>query len=210
MLLAEGLEHGYGARTVLSVPRWEVPAGARRAVVGPSGSGKTTLLAILAGLVRPARGVLRVDGIDVHGLEASALDLWRARSVGVVMQSPHLLAPLDALENVTVAQYLAGQAIDARRAQELLAALGVGERAMAKPGQLSRGEQQRVAIARAVINRPKLLLADEPTANLDDASCAAVLDLFERVAGDAILVIATHDTRVKARYEERLELGLAA
>jgi putative ABC transport system ATP-binding protein len=210
MLELEGLEHAYGARTVLSVGRWEVASGARRAVVGPSGSGKTTLLAILAGLVRATRGTLRVDGIAVGSLGAAALDRWRARHVGIVMQSPHLLPPLDAVENVTLAQHLAGEAVDAGRARGLLDTLGVGGRARAKPAELSRGEQQRVAIARAVVNRPKLLLADEPTANLDDAACAAVLDLFERAAGEAILIVATHDARVKARYPERLELGGAA
>jgi len=210
MLLVEGLEHAYGTRLVLAVARWEVPAGARRAVVGPSGSGKTTLLAILGALVMPTRGRLRVDGADVSAMSPAARDRWRARNVGLIMQTPHLLAPLDAVENVTAAQYLAGQEVDSRRARELLDALGVGGRAAARPRQLSRGEQQRVAIARAVVNRPRLLLADEPTANLDDASCTAVLDCLERAAGEAILVIATHDARVKARYAERLELGLAA
>jgi putative ABC transport system ATP-binding protein len=122
------------------------------------------------------------------------------------MQTPHLLAPFDAVENVVAAQYFAGEKPEAARAAQLLASLGVGDRAHARPHQLSRGEQQRVAIARAVINRPRLLLADEPTANLDDGACAGVLDLFEQVAGDAMFVVATHDARVKARYAQRLEL----
>jgi putative ABC transport system ATP-binding protein len=209
MLRVEALGHAYGGRSVLDVARWEVPGGARRAVAGPSGSGKTTLLAILAGLVRPGRGSVHVAGTEVSALAPAALDRWRAGNVGVVMQTPHLLGPLDACENVTAAQYLAGTKPDRRQAAALLEQLGIGTRAGAKPHQLSRGEQQRVAIARAVINRPKLLLADEPTANLDDASCDAVLDLFERAAGDAIFIVATHDARVKARYPERLELGRA-
>jgi len=210
MLVVEGIEHAYGGRTVLSVPQWIVPAGARRAVVGASGSGKTTLLAILAGLVRPLRGSFHVDGVAIPALAPAALDRWRARNVGIVMQSPHLLAPLDALENVTAAQYLAGGAVDEQRAGALLAELGVGARARARPDRLSRGEQQRVAIARAVVNRPRLVLADEPTANLDDAACVAVLDLFERVAGEAILIVATHDARVKGRYGDSLALGAPA
>ncbi len=144
MLLVEDLEHAYGARIVLSVARWEVPAGARRAVVGRSGSGKTTLLAILAGLVRATRGTLRVDGLAISPLGVAALDRWRARHVGIVMQSPHLLAPLDAVENVVLAQHLAGETVDAGRARGLLDTLGVGGRARAKPSQMSRGEQQHV------------------------------------------------------------------
>lgn len=210
MLLVEGLAHAYGGRTVLSVPRWEVPDAARRAVVGRSGSGKTTLLAILAGLLCPEQGSCMLDGADITRMAPAALDRWRAKNVGIVMQVPHLLAPLNASENVMAAQYLGGESPDARRAGELLESLGVGERAGARPHQLSRGEQQRVAIARAVVNRPRLLLADEPTANLDDESCVAVLDLFERVAGDAVFVVATHDARVKARYADRLELGASA
>jgi putative ABC transport system ATP-binding protein len=207
MLLVEALGHDYAGRSVLDVARWDVPGGARRAVAGPSGSGKTTLLAILAGLIRPGRGSVRVGDIEVSSLSPAALDRWRAGNVGLVMQTPHLLGPLDASENVTAAQYLAGEKPDPQRAAGLLGQLGLAARTHAKPHELSRGEQQRVAIARAVINKPKLLLADEPTANLDDASCEAVLDLFERAAGDAIFIVATHDARVKARYAERLELG---
>ncbi len=206
MLVVDGLEHAYGGRTVLALARWELAPGARCAVVGPSGSGKTTLLAILAALLRPARGTFRVDGTDVTGLAPAALDRWRARNVGIVMQSPHLLAPFSALENVMAAQYFAGERPDRGRSLALLEAIGVGALADARPHRMSRGEQQRIAIARAVVNRPKLLLADEPTANLDDASCEAVLDLLDRVAEDAILVVATHDARAKARHAQRLEL----
>ncbi len=206
MLLAEGLEHAYAGRTVLALPRWELAPGARCAVVGASGSGKTTLLAILAALLQPKRGSVRVGETEVTALAPAALDRWRARNVGIVMQTPHLLAPFDAVENVVAAQYFAGEKPEPARAAQLLATLGTGDRAHARPHQLSRGEQNRVAIARAVINRPRLLLADEPTANLDDGACAAVLGLFEQVAGDAVFVVATHDARVKARYAQRLEL----
>ena len=207
MLRVEGLEHAYGTRTVLSLAAWALPASGRCAVLGPSGSGKTTLLAILAALQRPTRGAVRVGDDELTALPATALDRWRARHVGMVMQVPHLLAPFTALENVTLAQSLAGAPPDVPRALALLERLGVAHRAKARPRQLSRGEQQRVAIARAVVNRPRLLLADEPTANLDDASCAAVLELFEAVAGEAVLIVATHDARVKARFAERLLLG---
>ena len=207
MLRVEGLEQAYDGRAVLSLAAWSVPARGRCAVVGPSGSGKTTLLSILSALQAPTRGSVRVGEDEVTALPAAARDRWRARHVGVVMQVPHLLAPFSSLENVVAAQYLAGMPQDPARARQLLETLGVGHRAAARAHQMSRGEQQRVAIARAVVNRPRLLLADEPTANLDDASCAAVLDLFETVAEDAVLVIATHDARVKARFAERLQLG---
>lgn len=210
MLRVEGLEQAYAGRTVLSLAAWSLPPRGRCAVVGPSGAGKTTLLAVLAALLRPTRGSVRVGEDEITALPAAALDRWRARRVGVVMQVPHLLAPFTALENVTAAQYLAGEPQDPGRARRLLEMLGVGHRAAARTHQMSRGEQQRVAIARAVVNRPALLLADEPTANLDDASCDAVLGLFEAVAEDAILVVATHDARVKARFADRLELGTPA
>jgi len=207
MLLVAELAQVYGSREVLSVPRWEVADGGRCAVVGRSGSGKTTLLGILAALRTPTRGSFSLDGTEVPRLAPPARDRWRARHVGIVMQVPHLLAPFSAMENLLAAQTLSGARPDPARARALLAELGVGHRAAARPHQLSRGEQQRVAIARAVVNRPRLLLADEPTANLDDEACESVMALLEHAAGEAILVVATHDARVKSRFASRLDLG---
>ena len=137
------------------------------------------------------------------------LDSWRGRTVGLVPQKLHLVGSLTVLQNLLLAPYLAGLPCDESRASGLLDGLSLKEKAHAYPRHLSHGQAQRVAIARAVMNRPRLLLADEPTANLDDAHCAQALDLLEAQATEcgATLLVATHDQRAKAKFERRLELA---
>jgi ABC-type lipoprotein export system ATPase subunit len=186
------LRHRYGAREVLRLERFEAAQGEKWLVLGPSGSGKSTLLHILAGLLRPTSGTVKV-----------------ARPIGIVPQKLHLISSLSVEDNLLLAQYMAGAKQEPARAAQVLAGVGLGDRAGAHPHQLSHGQAQRVAVARAVMNRPKLLIADEPTSNLDDAHCAAALDLLEAQAAEcgATLIVATHDARAKARFEHRLELG---
>jgi putative ABC transport system ATP-binding protein len=188
----KGVRHRYGARTALSLERFEAAQGDKWLVLGPSGSGKSTLLHILAGLLKPSEGSVQV-----------------ARPIGIVPQKLHLIASLTVEQNLLLAQYLAGVREEPVRAAQVLAGVGLAERAQARPHQLSHGQAQRVAVARAVMNRPKLLIADEPTSNLDDAHCAAALDLLEAQAAacGATLVVATHDARAKGRFQHRLELG---
>ncbi len=152
--------------------------------------------------------MVEVDGQDLAALSPSARDRFRGRHVGVVLQQFHLLPTLTALQNLTVAQRIAGLAVDGAAAHAMLAALGVDDRAHAHPHQLSVGQQQRVAIARALVNRPQLLLADEPTSNLDDDAAAVVADLLLDTARreHVALVIATHDTRLKTRIARQLAL----
>ena len=211
MIALRGVVHRYGASTVLELAQWSVAAGERWLVLGPSGSGKTTLLHILAGLVRPAAGELRIYQKDVLALRGAALDRWRAATVGIVLQALHLVPHLSVRDNLRLAQYLARLPQDDSAIGEALAALGVAGKAERRPGELSQGEQQRVAVARAVVNGPKLLLADEPTANLDDAAAAQAIELLlgEAERRAATLVVATHDARVKARFRDRLELAAA-
>ena len=207
----EGLRVTRGGRTVLDVPAFELPAGGQAVVVGPSGCGKTTLLSVLAGLLAHDAGRVRVAGEDLSALASrgpAAVDRFRATRIGLVPQQPMLFGVLDALDNLLAAQHFAGRPADRAQAQALLEAVGLGGLAHRRPRALSRGQQQRVAIARALVNRPALILADEPTANLDDAHTAQVLSLLAAQAGarGASLLIATHDARVRERFERVLAL----
>jgi putative ABC transport system ATP-binding protein len=208
VIAVRDLAHRYGATQALRLAEWKVAQGERWLVLGPSGCGKTTLLHIVAGLVRPSEGKVEIAGQDISSLSGSVLDRWRAGTVGIVLQALHLVKHLSVRDNLRLAQYLAHAPQDDARIADTLAALGVAGKAGRRPSELSQGERQRVAIARAVVNRPKLLLADEPTANLDDAAAAKAVDLLSEQAArhGATLVVATHDARVKGKFRERLEL----
>jgi putative ABC transport system ATP-binding protein len=208
MISVEGVRHRYGDKQVLALDAWRAAVGEHWLVLGASGSGKTTLLGILGGLLRPSEGRVTVAGQDLPSLSAAELDRFRGRHVGFVPQKLHLLSSLGVEDNLVLAQYLAGLPQDRARARGVLGALGLAERADARPAELSHGQAQRVAVARAVINRPGLILADEPTSNLDDAHCAQAIELLESQAAacGATLVVATHDQRVRARFANRVEL----
>jgi putative ABC transport system ATP-binding protein len=209
MISVRGLAHRYGSNEVLRLAEWRVAPGERWLVLGPSGSGKTTLLHLVAGLVRPAEGELEVAGENLRKLDGMRLDRWRGATVGIVLQSLHLLRHLSVRDNLRIAQYLAHAPQDDARIAETLGALGVAGKATRRAAELSEGERQRVAVARAVVNRPKLLLADEPTANLDDRAAAQTVELLLEQAErhGATLVVATHDSRVKRSFERRLDLS---
>ena len=208
MLSVTGLRQRYGARQVLALERFEAAAGEHWLVLGASGSGKTTFLNLAAGLLGPSEGEISVGGQPLAALHGAALDRWRGRSVGIVPQKLHLVSSLSVLQNLLLAPYLAGLPAEAFHALSLLERLGMKDKANQKPHQLSHGQAQRVAIARAVMNRPKLLLADEPTSNLDDANCLLALDVLEKQATDcgATLIVATHDQRARARFAKQLAL----
>jgi ABC-type lipoprotein export system ATPase subunit len=209
MLTVRGLAHRYGAQEVLRVDDWTVPAGGRALVLGPSGSGKTTLLHILAGLLQPTGGSVAVSDEEVSRLKGAALDRWRGRNVGIVLQALHLVSHLTVRANVRLAQYLAHLPQDDAAVDRALAALGVADKAERRPHELSQGERQRVAVARAVVNGPKLLLADEPTSSLDDAAAERAVALLtgEAERAGATLVVVTHDARVKKHFQQTLELS---
>ena len=179
----------------------DVAAGEAVGIVGPSGSGKTSLLMVLAGLERATRGSVRLAGQELTGLDEDALARLRRAEVGIVFQAFYLMASMTALENVAVPLELAGVADAMDRARDSLVAVGLGHRLTHLPGQLSGGEQQRVALARAFAPRPRLLLADEPTGNLDRATGAAVMDLlFDlRARHGTTLLLITHDPALAAR-----------
>jgi putative ABC transport system ATP-binding protein len=211
VLSLKAVRHRYGAREVLKVERFEAASGEHWLVLGPSGCGKTTLLHIVAGLLRPSEGEVRVGNQDLAALPGTALDRWRGATVGIMLQALHLVPHLSVRDNLKLAQYLAHRPQDAARVAETLAALDIADKAERKPGELSQGERQRAALARAVVNRPKVLLADEPTANLDDAASARAVDLLLEQAEryGATLVVASHDARVKARFARTLEMNSA-
>ena len=201
MIRLEQLRFRYdGGPDVVRVDEFFLAPESNVLLVGPSGSGKTTLLHLIAGLLLPTAGSVVVDGQDLSAISPRARDRFRGRHIGIVLQQFHLLPTLTALQNLLVAQSIAGLAVDRARAHAVLEALEVEARMHAYPHQLSVGEQQRVAIARALVNRPKLVLADEPTSNLDDETCAAVADLLLSASRqhDVSLVIATHDARLKS------------
>jgi ABC-type lipoprotein export system ATPase subunit len=206
------LRHAYNGQEVLCVDDWSVAAGENWLVLGPSGSGKTTLLHILAGILTPTEGSVSIAGRALDELPAGELDRFRGRNIGIVFQRLHLISSLTVLENLLLAQYLAGATQDVGAAQALLASLGLADKAHSPPRALSFGQSQRAAVARAVMNKPRLVLADEPTSNLDDANAAAALDvlLAQAAACNATLVIATHDRRIKDRFEHRITLGSAS
>ena len=198
----------FGKRAVLGLPAWRVERGAHSLVIGPSGCGKSTLLHLIAGLIRPTRGAIAIDGQELAALGQAALDAFRGRRIGIVLQSMHLIGALNVRDNLRLARSLARLPPAPGRIEGLLDELGLARLARTRPRELSQGERQRLAIARAVVNEPALILADEPTSALDDANCAAVLDRLRRQAqaSDATLVVATHDQRLTPHFAHRLEL----
>jgi putative ABC transport system ATP-binding protein len=216
MIVAEGLGKTYlsGGRPlpVLRDVDLRIPAESFVAILGPSGSGKTTLLGLLAGLDEPSAGRVRLDGVDLTGLTEDERAGFRARNVGFVFQTFHLLPTLTALENVLVPLELIGdrpQRELRERASGLLERVGLGGRLDHYPAQLSGGEQQRVALARAFANRPRILFADEPTGNLDQETGARVIELMEDLNREArtTLVLVTHDLALAARAHRIIRLA---
>ena len=202
------LRSAAGVVTILDGVTLDVPQGQFVAVTGPSGSGKSTLLGLVAGLDRPTTGSIRINGVELSLLDEDALARLRLATIGYVFQSFHLIPTLTALENVAVPLELAGAADAVARAGALLDEVGLKARVGHYPAELSGGEQQRVALARAVANGPQLLLADEPTGNLDSATGGQIVDLLvglHRRHG-VTLVLVTHDPALAAFADRIVEL----
>ena len=206
-VVIDSLVKQYGTLCALNGVSFNIAAGEWVALMGPSGSGKTTLINILGGLDTLTSGRVVVDGVELGRLGENQLVRYRAEKVGFVFQQFHLVPYLNALENVMLAQYF-HSTTDEREAAEALKRVGLGERLTHLPAQLSGGEQQRVAIARALINQPKLILADEPTGNLDEANEQIVIDLFRELhkSGHTILMV-THDPDIARQADRRVELA---
>lgn len=202
-------EPGGGRLTILDIERFEIAAGQQVVLVGRSGCGKSTLLHVIAGISRPDSGSVRVDGVDVTRLGEAASDRFRAAKLGYIFQTFNLLAGFSALENVLLGMTFARGRHDQRRARTLLERVGLGHRLSHKPTMLSVGEQQRVAVARALANRPRLILADEPTANVDAAHQQQIVDLIRETCREEniTLLLVTHSGDVAGQFDriERLE-----
>ena len=206
LVQVENLEKRFGEVRALDRVSFTIDAGEWIAIMGPSGSGKTSLINILGGLDQPTGGRVVVDGQDISRLGERELTRYRSEKIGFVFQQFHLVPYLTAVENVMLAQYF-HSITDETEAAEALKRVGLGDRMDHVPAQLSGGEQQRVAIARALINQPKLILADEPTGNLDEANEAVILQLLRELhaSGHTILVV-THSQAIGNLADRRVEL----
>ena len=206
-LALEGLSKSYGGRTVLDALSWQFRAGEFVAIMGESGVGKSTLLNLIAGLDMPDAGAVIVDGQDLSTLSDNAATRLRRARMGFVFQAFHLLPHLTLAQNVALPLVLNGMPLD--RAEEMLAAVGLGGRGADFPRQLSGGEMQRVAIARALVHRPALVLADEPTGNLDPETADAILALLVRElkATGACAIMVTHSHAAAGHADRVLVLG---
>ena len=209
LLEIEGLRRAYRTkegeeRSVIDLARYSLEAGEQAALEGASGSGKTTLLHLIAGVLRPDAGRITIDGTEITGLSEARRDYFRAKHLGYVFQTFHLLEAYTALENVLLGMAF-GSRPDRGRAQALLERLGLAERLGHRPGELSVGQRQRVALARALANRPRLVLADEPTGNLDAENSREALGLLREVCREngAALLLVSHDPTVLAAFERR-------
>jgi putative ABC transport system ATP-binding protein len=194
---------GGGQLTVLDVQDFQIAAGEQVALIGQSGGGKTTLLHLIAGLLTPTSGSIRVDNTDLTRLSEQGRDRFRASTIGYVFQTFNLLPAFSAIENVRLGMTFGHGRHDAARASQLLARVGLADRAHYRPNQLSVGQQQRVAIARSLAGKPQLLLADEPTANVDPVSADSVLQLIRDTCHDenVALLIVTHSLDVAERFD---------
>lgn len=202
------LSYQYPKGLKLEFPDIRIAKNEHSLLLGDSGTGKTTLLHLLSGLSEPTTGEVRLMNESLYSMSGSALDAFRSKNLGFIFQEAHLLRNLTISENIKLAQHLAKNPVDEDAVLELLDHLQLKDKAQALPNQLSRGQKQRVAIARAVINRPGLLLADEPTASLDDKNTDLVLQLLFNIANDysSTLLIATHDKRIKDQFTNSYQL----
>ena len=208
MLETKGLRYSYSSARSFSFPDISCEDGKSLLILGQSGKGKTTLLHLLALLLRPEAGSIRIGSEEVTAMDPSSLARLRANQIGIIYQRAHFVNALSVQENLLLSNYLAGKQQDIQRAQYLAEQLGFSDHLRKKTFQLSQGEQQRVSIARALMNAPSIILADEPTSNLDDINCERVIKLLKEQSEQigASLLVVTHDQRLKDTFEDRIFL----
>ncbi len=189
-------------------PDIQLKKGENLLILGESGIGKTTLLHLMAGLLKPNSGKIELMGTVLNELSLAKLDHFRGRHIGLIFQRPHIIQNLSLSENLALIQYLVGKPQNKNQIKAILDNLGIGHQLHKKPRQLSQGEQQRATIALALINRPQLILADEPTSSLDDKNCTKVANLLKEQASatNAQLIVISHDQRLKDQFQNTLTL----
>jgi putative ABC transport system ATP-binding protein len=215
MLLLKNVRKAYtepdgSSLPILEIPEFHLDAGEQMLLVGRSGSGKTTLLQVIAGISRPDAGLVQIAGLDITQLSEAGRDRFRAEKIGYVFQTFNLLPAFSALENVLLGMTFTRKATDATRAKELLKRVGLDHRLSHRPAALSVGEQQRVAVARALANNPALLLADEPTANVDTANQQQIIDLLRETCREEkiALIMVTHTSEVTVQFDRVEQLSV--
>ena len=208
MITLKSLSHSYKGGQTIEFKDWHIKTNERWLLLGNSGSGKTTLLHLMTGILQPSAGEVNINGTSIYSLSSKSLDQFRGQNIGIVFQRPHLIGSLSILENLIIVQRFANLAKDMARIKEVLASLDILDKQNAYPAQLSQGQLQRVSIARAVLNKPALLIADEPTSSLDDKNAFAVLDLLltQSELNQTTLVVATHDKRIKSPFSNTYNL----
>ncbi len=208
MIIIKDLSYAFNGNKEITFRNFIIPAGGHWLLLGESGSGKTTLLHLLGGLLKAQKGSIEVNHTDITRLSESGLDQFRGQHCGFVFQKSHLINALSVRNNLLMAPFLAGLKRDDKRVNEVLEQLGLKEKEHARIRELSQGQAQRVAIARAVLNKPTVILADEPTSSLDDKNCERVINLLLETSASngATLVVATHDQRLKAKFKNQLQL----
>lgn len=205
MIIAHSISHHYSHDHTLSFKDWEIAEREQWLLLGDSGSGKTTLINIISGLLQPSGGKVLIKDTDIYLLKGKDRDHFRGQHIGIIFQKPHLIKSLTVLENLLIAQSFALLPEDKTRIDEVLESLGIEQKKNAYPNELSYGQLQRVSIARAVINKPTLLIADEPTSSLDDRNADIAIKLLaeqSRINGST-LIVSTHDQRVKDSFDKK-------
>jgi len=208
MVTVKQLQYSYRSGHILSFPSFSLQKGEHGLLLGESGSGKTTLLHLLGGLLKGYSGNIQIDTTELRTLSESKLDTFRGKNIGFIFQKNHLISALTVEENVGMAPFLAGIAVDEKKTKHVLAELGLAGKEKTSVTQISQGQAQRVAIARAVVNNPRVILADEPTSALDDKNCDRVIRLLLDLASkhDSTLLVATHDQRLKDKISRHILL----
>lgn len=208
MLKTKDVHFSYSEKVSFHFPDIYCPVGDALLITGASGKGKTTLLHLLAGILTPTSGEIKIGDTNIAGLSGKKLDAFRGKKIGIVFQQSHFVQSLTVLENILLAAWLSGNRLNPERANTLLDKLNMADQAGKRTAKLSQGQQQRVSIARAVMNYPSLILADEPTSSLDDEHCIKVAILLreQAMSANAALVIVTHDQRLKDIFQRMIQL----
>lgn len=208
MLKSKSISFTYDSAHEFQFPDIHLERGEQLLILGESGIGKTTLIQILAGLLAPQSGTVSLNGNHYQDFNAKQLDQFRGKHIGMVFQRPYFVKNLSVLDNLLLVLHLSKNKADKSRAIQLLEQIGLGDKLHSKPDELSQGEQQRAAISMAVVKNPDLILADEPTASLDDANCEKIVGLLKEQATttNAQLIIITHDQRLKCQFENSITL----